>query len=103
MQPINREPKFTRTLISLEEVQQKIKEAKDKYGVDDSWTNSLEVFRKFLIILDWTKTAIYHELNVTQGGHQEGWRVVHFINQVDTEKWHDSWGHTWFGLGASIM
>lgn len=58
-------------------------------------------FAEFLDSLDWDKSAIFYEEERSETRSRTGYRVVHFTDRVE-EKWHDAWGQTWFGLGASI-
>jgi len=79
-------PSFKRDKVSMEDVRKRLE-------------NSGAEFISFLEKLDPEKTAIFHEVENSSHSGREGFRVVHFIGAVE-EKWHNAWGHTWYGLGA---
>jgi hypothetical protein len=80
-------PKFIREPRTLEQLKSDIR-----------ITNPIVIF-EFLDKLDWNKTAIFWEKDRRSHSGCEGYRIVHFINEVE-EKWHNVWGHTWIGLSA---
>lgn len=84
-------PSFQRGRVTLDTVREKV----------GSSVSGLR-FIEFLESLDPTRYAIFHEKETHSGGGRQGYRVVHFNNQVE-EKWHDIWGQTWYGLGAWML
>lgn len=78
------EPSFNREQLSLEDAKKRI---------------DCPHFLAFLNALDWSKTALFYEVeNGTHSG-RAGWRVVHFNEKVE-ENWHNAWGQTWVGVSA---
>ncbi len=82
------EPKFERIRLSYEEMLSKVPD--NKGG---------QAFRDFAAKLDLTKTAFFYEKSNGTHHGREGILCVHFDEQIE-EKWHNTWGQTWIGLGA---